>query len=224
MNAQDRARIAQAVAKAEAGTSGEIVCVLAQECSAYREVPLAWAAALVLLLPPLLAPVRLWPLAWPGGGEWSTGAQAVSPTAAVEVYALAQILLFVAAWLLASIPAVRRILTPGALKSHRVHRVAMQQFLATGMASDPARTGVMILGSLHDRRVEVLAEAGINGAVGGDAAWAAAVAAVQAGMRRGDLASGFADAARLCGEVLARHFPIGEADNPNTVPDELIEI
>ncbi len=224
MSPQDRARVAEAVAAAENATSGEIVCVLAQECSRYREVPLAWAAALALLVPPLLAPVALWPLAWPGAGDWSSGVQAVAPTAAVEVFALFQVLFFLAVWLLACIPFVRRHLTPGALKTHRVHRVAAQQFLATGMSTDPARTGVMILGSLHDHRVEVLAEAGIQAAVGGDAAWAAAVRAVQQGMRRSDLAGGFVDAVGLCGEVLAKHFPIGEATNPNTVPDELIEI
>ena len=82
----------------------------------------------------------------------------------------------------------------------------------------------MILGSLHDRRVEVLAEAGIQAAVGGDAAWAKAVAAVQAGMRRRDLAGGFVDAVGLCGEVLARHFPPGATPHVNAVPDDLIEI
>ena len=224
MSPEDRARVAQAVAGAEAGTTGEIVCVLAQECSSYREVPLAWAAALALLLPPLLAPVALWPLAWPGAGDWSSGASTVSPTAAIEVFALSQILFFLVVWGLVSIPFVRRHLTPGALKTHRVHRVAAQQFLATGMSTDPRRTGVMILGSLHDHRVEVLAEAGIQQAVGGDAAWAAAVRAVQQGMRRSDLAGGFVDAVGLCGEVLAKHFPVGEGGHASTVPDDLIEI
>ena len=223
MSPEDRARIAQAVAKAEAGTRGEIVCVLAQECSRYREVPLGWAAALALLVPPLLAPVGLWPLTWPGAG-WSTGVQAGAPLAAVEAYAAAQIALFFLVWGVASIPPVRPVLTPGALKTHRVHKTASEQFLATGMATDPARTGVMILGSLHDHRVEVLAEAGIQQAVGGDQAWAAAVAAVQTGMRRGDLAGGFVDAVGLCGKVLAEHFPVGAGGHTSTVSDDLIEI
>ena len=224
MDVADRTRIAQAVAAAEARSTGEIVCVLAQECSRYREVPLGWAAALTLLAPPLLAPAGLWPTAWPVTGWTSGHAGAPSPVAAVEAYGLAQVALFAAVWLLASVPAVRRVLTPGTLKTHRVHKTATEQFLATGMATDPKRTGVMILGSLHDRRVEVLAEAGIQAAVGGDAAWAKAVAAVQAGMRRRDLAGGFVDAVGLCGEVLARHFPPGATPHVNAVPDDLIEI
>lgn len=224
MDVANRRRIAAAVAAAEARTTGEIVCVLAQECSRYREAPLGWAAAVALLAPPLLALSGLWPVAWPAFGWTSGHARAPSPVAAAEVYALAQVVLFAAVWSLASIPAVRRVITPGTLKTHRVHRTAAQQFLATGMATDPKRTGVMILGSLHDRRVEVLAEAGVQAAVGGDAAWAQAVAAVQAGMKRGDLAGGFVDAVGLCGDVLARHFPVGPTPHANAVSDELIEI
>ena len=224
-----RRRIAEAVARAEARTSGEIVCVLAQECSRYREVPLAWAAALALLVPAALAPFGLWPTAWPGeeAGGWSSSAAAVDATgavrAALEVYALAQALLFAAAWALVSVPAVRRALTPGWLKRHRVAKTAAEQFLATGMSTDPRRTGVMILGSLHDRRVEVLAEAGIHAAVG-EAVWARAVADVQAGIRSGDLAAGFTAAVETCGAALAEHFPPRDGAKPNAVPDDLIEI
>lgn len=222
MDVADRRRIADAVAAAEAGTSGEIVCVLAQECSRYRETPLAWAAALALLVPPALAPFGLWPLGWPGGG-WTSALAAPSVREAVEVYALAQVALFVAVWGLVSIPAVRRVLTPGWLKTHRVRKTAAEQFLATGMSTDPRRTGVMILGSLHDRRVEVLAEAGIHAAVG-DKVWSEAVAAVQAGFGRGDLAGGFVAAVEICGAALREHFPAERGSHPNAVSDELIEI
>ena len=62
LSAIDKDRIEAAVRTAEAGTSGEIVCLLAQEVSNYREVPLAWAAAVAL-------PRRLWPSLW-DFGRW----------------------------------------------------------------------------------------------------------------------------------------------------------
>lgn len=229
IDADGRRRIAEAVARAEAATSGEIVCVLAQECSRYREVPLAWAAAAALLVPPALAPFGLWPTARPGagGGGW-TPAGAAADTAgtvrtALEVYALLQALLFAAVWALVSVPGVRRVLTPGWLKRHRVGKTAAEQFLATGMSTDPRRTGVMILGSLHDRRVEILAEAGIHTAVG-EAVWARAVADVRAGIGNGDLAGGFVAAVATCGAALAEHFPPHAGGKLNAVPDDLIEI
>ena len=41
----DRARIEAAIKAAEAGTTGEIYCVVAGESSDYRETPLAWVIA-----------------------------------------------------------------------------------------------------------------------------------------------------------------------------------
>ena len=225
MDADGRSRIAQAVARAETRTDGEIVCILARECGEYRETPLAWAAALALLVPPLLAALGLWPGALHhGGAGWTSGAApAPSPVLAVEAYATAQIALFVIAWAVLRLAPIRLALTPGAIKGRRVHKTAAEQFLATGMSTDPARTGVMILGSLAERRVEVLAEPNIHAAVG-DAVWAQAVTAVQAGMRRGDLSAGFVDAVGICGDALAAHFPATGEGKPNAMPDDLIEI
>jgi putative membrane protein len=46
----EKARVADAIRAAEAKTSGEIFCVIAQHSSDYRLVPVAWAAALALLV------------------------------------------------------------------------------------------------------------------------------------------------------------------------------
>src|SRR5580704_9435744 len=56
----DRERIAEAIRAAETKTSGEIFCVVARHASDYRLVPLAWAAALALVVPaPLIYLVQL---------------------------------------------------------------------------------------------------------------------------------------------------------------------
>ena len=56
MSDADKARIADAIRAAETKTSGEIFCVLAHNAGAYRLVPIAWAAALALIVPlPLIA-------------------------------------------------------------------------------------------------------------------------------------------------------------------------
>jgi putative membrane protein len=53
LDERDRQHIADAVARAEANCSGEISCVMAEEASHYREVPVGWAALAALVLPPL---------------------------------------------------------------------------------------------------------------------------------------------------------------------------
>jgi putative membrane protein len=59
----DRERITAAIAAAETKTSGEIFCVVAHRASEYRLVPVAWAAAVALLVPAPLIHFTLWP-AW----------------------------------------------------------------------------------------------------------------------------------------------------------------
>src|SRR6266540_5321019 len=57
----DRARIEQAIRAAEAKTSGEIFCVLAARSSHYSLVPIAWAAAVALIVPLPLIYLTTWP-------------------------------------------------------------------------------------------------------------------------------------------------------------------
>ena len=56
----DKERITDAIRQAEAKTSGEIFCVLAQHASDYRLVPVAWAAVIALAVPWPLIHFTLW--------------------------------------------------------------------------------------------------------------------------------------------------------------------
>lgn len=225
LNDTDRERIAQAVAKAEKTTSGEIVVVVARQVSTYPEVPLAWAAAAALILPPLAVTFGARPLVLSGAlGDWVVGHVAALDSVvatAIGAYALVQAGLFVAAWLVFSIPAVRRVLTPGFVKAARVRQAALAQYVATGLPAREEATGVVIFASLDDHRVEVIAEPAIDERCG-KSAWDAAVEAVVAGMRSDDPGGGFVRAVELCGEALARHFPDDGAEN--RVPDRPVEI
>ena len=212
----DRDRIEAAVAAAEEGSSGEIVCVLAGEVSTYRETPLAFAAAVALVIPPIAVALGLHPLAIASGGSaWTIGhASAVEGeiNLALVAYATAQVVLFGAAALIASIPAVRRALTPAFLKRHRVRHAAQQQYAAISSRAVGSDTGVLIFVALDDRMVELVADAAIH-AKCGEALWKEAAAAVAAGMKAADPTDGIIKAIGLCGAALRQHFP---ADGPNT--------
>lgn len=206
----DRDRIAEAVSQAEARTTGEVVCVLAQRVSSYPEVPLAWASAAALLLPPLLVALGVRPLMVSSLlGEWVVGHAAAMDAVvglAIGGYALLQGVVFAAVALLVSWTPLRRVLTPTALKARRVHQAARQYFLTTGLHLSDERTGVVIFASFDDHRVEVLADPLIN-AKCGEAAWTRAVQAVRAGMKRRAPGDGFVEAVEICAAALAEHFP-----------------
>jgi putative membrane protein len=204
----DHRRIAKAIAEAEAKTSGEIFCIVAGEVSKYREVPLAYAAAVALIAPPaaLLVGLHPWTLSTLGSG-WAAApdlGQAVSQ--ALGAYAALQAILFALTAFIVAIPAVRRLLTPRFLKRHRVKRTAYAHFASTGLSHVETRTGVLIFASLDDKQVELVADAAIHKEVG-DVAWDGAMAALVKGIKSADPASGFVDAVRICGAALAEHFP-----------------
>ena len=222
----DVERIAEAVAQAEAHTSGEILCVLTEEVSAYREVALGWAAAVALVIPPLAFLAGIHPLSVADAlGGWSVAQGSPGAEAriglALTFYAAAQAMLFAICMTLFTIPAVRRALTPGFLKDRRVHRAAFQHFVGTGLHLRPDQTGVLIFASIEDHRMEVIADEIIHAKVG-QGAWDEVIAEALAVARTGGPAEGLAKAVALCGALLARHFP--DDGRPNAYPDRPLEV
>ena len=197
----DKARITDAIRAAEAGTSGEIFCVIARSSSDYRLVPLAWAAALALVVPAPLIYFTLWPAA---------------------VIYLVQLVAFIAAALALSLPAIRFHIVPRRTQHERAHAEAMRQFFAQGLHQTENRTGVLIYASLAERYAEIVADAGIHAKVTSEV-WDQAIAALVAGMREGRAGDGFVAAVERCGAVLAEHFPPG-ALNRDELPNKLVEI
>jgi len=213
LSAIDQDRIAEAVTKAEEGSSGEIVCALAGEVSTYREVPLAWAAAVTLAVPPIALALGVQPLTAGGGGLWMIAqASAVEwqLTLALGLYAAMQIVLFLIVALVVHVPAVRRVLTPRTLKAHRVAKAAQHQFAAVSARAVGSDTGVLIFVALEDRQVQVLADAAIHQKCG-DAVWEEAAQAIRGAMRAGkDPTGGIVEAIAICGAALREHFPSSE--------------
>jgi putative membrane protein len=210
----DHRRIEAAVASAEEGTSGDIFCVLAGEVSSYREVPIAWGAAAALLVPPAIMAVAAGPLlAAITAGDW-TAAQASATQNQVAFtltgYAIGQLLLFGIVTLLASLAPIRRRLTPGFLKRHRVKKAAFHHFAAAHSHVKESETGVLIFVALVERQVEIMADAAIHTQCGG-AVWAKAAAAVQQGMKQPDPTAGIEQAIAICGAALKAHFPLAGA-------------
>jgi putative membrane protein len=81
---------------------------------------------------------------------------------------------------------------------------------------------VLIYVALADRRVEIVADANIDNKVNQNN-WDELAREVAAAAHAERLADGLISAIDRAGQLLAQHFPAGDA-NPNELPDRVVEI
>ncbi len=101
-----------------------------------------------------------------------------------------------------------------------VRQQACEAFVDLDVHATRERTGVLILVSLMERRIEILADLGIH-AHAPEGYWDQVVAELSKRIAAGDLAGGLADAVRQVGGLLAGQFPAGPNDL-NELPDEVL--
>jgi putative membrane protein len=195
---QDQIRsLTDAVSAAERGTSGEIVPVVLHASDRYPGA--RWRCAIafsglcaftLVLAMPLLHPIwYLW----------------------IQVPALA------IGYALGSISWVQRKFLATVEMDEETHQRALEAFHLHGLHATRDRTGVLILVSMLERRVQILADSGINAKVA-PSAWSGIVDRLTARIRGGELCEGLTHAIAECGELLAREFPSAPGDR-NELPN-----
>lgn len=218
---QDRAAVTAAVTAAELTTNGEIVTVVAGRSDPYHDVALHWAVLAMLLVLALLA-WQPWPAEWLHSRFIDSWAQVVPARWYLTIALVLMAATFLAVRLLLALDALRLFLTPGATKTRRVHRRALELFRAAAEKRTRGSTGVLVYLSLAEHRAEIIADAAIHSKVTADV-WGAAMAALIGGVKRGEAGEGMAEAVRQIGLILAEHFPRSE-DDVNELPDRVIEL
>lgn len=187
----DRARIAQAVETAESRTSGEIVPVIVQRSSSYGIVSYRLAISGAVFGALLHEVVKL------GYDGW--GMPLLLGDAALFFWMLAFGLL--SAWVGPRIPGVLRLFAGSEMLDERVHQRAQLAFLSEQVFATRERTGILLLVSLDEHRVEVLGDKGINERVEASD-WANVVEAVVTGVKSGHAVDGLVAAIERCGHLL----------------------
>lgn len=219
-NDTDRARIAAAIAAAEANTAGEIVVIINTRPHRYAATMLA-SAVLAAFILPFAAVLLGWTpsLLFP---DWDSLDAATREAHGIEAFAAVQALLFLATLALVGFARLDRILTPRGLRRDRVHHAAMTQFRARGLTATAGRTGVLLYLDEAEHVAEVIADDAVFKLVSADD-WGATIAALVAGIKAGRAADGLVDAIGRAGAVLAQHLP-PRPDDVNELPDTLIEL
>lgn len=198
MSAEDRHRITAAIRAVEGRTTGEIVCVLAEQSADSGALPILFAALAALLSP------------------WLLVAFTALPVAAILSW---QVVVFLALAFLLCLPRVRVALIPRRARRAMAFRVATEQFYTRAVSRKDDRSGILIFVSLAEHYARIIADDGIAERVP-QAHWQGAVDALIAHAREDRVAEGFIAAIDICGSVLADKFP-KSGGNVNELPDRI---
>ncbi len=199
---QDKTQITEAVKKAEAKTSGELVPLVLPASGNYSFV--AYRLGLVGFF--LGTAGALWLHFRYPFWDW------------LYLFAV-QVLGLAVGWALGQVPGIVRLLAGKQHMAEEVHEAALASFLRHGLNRTKERTGVLIFISLLEHRVEILADQGIHQKVE-EGYWQKEVDAVVAGIRQKRAKEALVAVIGEIGAKLAQHFP-PSGNNTNELSDEL---
>lgn len=116
-------------------------------------------------------------------------------------------------------PVFARILVPKYIRTRNVHREALAQFTALGLHATKEHSGILILLSVFERSVEILADRGIHSKV--DAGyWKKHTDKIAEGFSSKQPAAHLAEVLKEIGNKLADHFP-PDPLNPNELSNKV---
>ena len=201
-SADEKHRIEAAVQKAESRTSGEIVPLVVDESYHYPRAEIVGGGCFALVLGVLAA--------------WAFGHSSV--WVFLPVFLMSYL---PCRWLIRALPGLKRRLIHPLEITTEVEEKALVAFLEHGLHQTRDATGVLILISLFERRVRVLADTGIA-AVVPQQEWDGIVATITAGIRSGQTCAALCSAIGRCGDLLQERFP-RQADDTDELPNLITE-
>jgi putative membrane protein len=216
----DHARVSEAIAAAEAGTSGEILAVAAEQSDAYHDVGLHYAVAVLFLVIAFFAwqpsLMNWWWDRLIGWGPPPTTGDILTMLLFVGLLKFLAVL-FIMKWM-----PLRLALTPGATKTRRVRRRAIILFKTAAERRTVGRTGILIYLSMGEKRAEIVGDEAITARTNPET-WADAMAALVRDTKEGRPGDGLVAAIGEVGRILGEDFPRA-ADDRNEIPDKLVEL
>jgi putative membrane protein len=220
----EKKAIGDAVARAEQKTSGEIVVLVAERSSLYREAAvfggfvLAGVAAMAieLVLAGLVSLGRDWSAAQGAAAQWLSAAESADLFTFLPVLFLA----YLPCRLLCSrFEPLRMLFVLPGRREQAVVENSLRMFHEKGLDRTRDATGVLIYFSLAERRVRIMGDRGIDAALSA-AGWRRYADRLSAAVRAGRAAAEVVAVVDELGDILAKRFP-RRADDKNELPDEI---
>lgn len=184
---EQKEQIHQAVVRAEARSAGEIIPMVVDQSGHYMQFALTGAIFFAFFVAVI----------------WMT----ISPRVTVPQILLIEFFTFwVSFFLIQRVSLIWSWLIPEGLKDRVVRRRAEEAFYANRLHETREKTGVLILLSLMEHRVQLLADAGIHQRVPAET-WERLVQEIASGVKEGHPFEALRGAIDACGQLLAEHFP-----------------
>lgn len=196
----EQERIRQAVIAAESKSAGEIVPMIVTSSARYTEIELLGVISGLFLG---MIAEGIW------SDPWGSPFLNLWPVVGALI-----------GFLLGRIPAMKRLFTPTVRSAQAVHTTCLAAFTEQGLHYTRGHTGILILVSLLERRVQVLADRGINEKVT-PGTWDEVTHILTAGLKSGRACDAFCTAIERCGAILATHFP-RQADDTDELSNRLV--
>jgi len=201
LSKKEKEAIVKAVTEAEKGTSGEISTAVIRESSDYIFYELMFALALGLLTTiTLLIFGRSW-YQFCHSLSWNLTAPQFMGFSLGLVF-----LVMGLGFLLANTPMMDRLIVPASIRAAKVKERAILHFFTAGLTETDQRCAVLIFVSVNERRVELLADRGINEKIDSEQ-WNQLVEELITRIKAGEISQGIINAVEQCGELLKKHFP-----------------
>ena len=199
---EEKERIEAAVREAESRTSGEIVPMVVDQSYGYPRAEIIGSGLFSLATGIFLS--------WAFGGE--------SIWVFLPTFLLAY---FPFKFLIRGWPALKRGLISSTEIGEEVEEKALVSFIERGLHHTRDETGILILISLFEKRVHVLADRGINEVVPPHT-WEEIVRTVTGGIHEGRTCEALVAAVRRCGDLLEENFPV-KSDDTDELPNLILE-
>lgn len=205
----EQKQIRDAVARVEKQSHGEIVPVIIDSAAEYSRT----AARSAFMLTMALTALCLWIIPASDGAHlfWQLPAGAT--------------ISFIMFWfLMEQIPPLKRMLLSRDEIDTAMESRALELFTRHGIYKTRERSGILILISLLEHRVEVLADEGINKRVDTHE-WQKVADEIAVGLKQGNACAAICSAINRCEALLVTHFPHTEesaAADTNELPNLII--
>ncbi|MEW6026701.1 MAG: hypothetical protein AB1599_05360 [Planctomycetota bacterium] len=221
----ERAEISHAIKEAEKQTSCEIVVVEISRCDDYNSAGFAWGIIFALLSCILWLIAKASILPAPQDWVWSAGAHASAPMTVIAYplleWILVQALGFLAGFfLIGKIASLKRLLIPRAKMQNEANYRVESEFYRHGLYKTKEENGILIMLSVFERAVVVMADKGANSKVASDY-WEAMKNRIVSGIKQNQAGRAIVEVISSAAGELKKHFP-AKSEDKNELPDNVI--